>query len=154
MIFVLFSLTWHPMGDKDLKRYFSLNDFWMNFSWIFFPMVLTQNYVLDFWNFDFIIFSRFVLVFVNVGLHGSQTFKTLLLPQIILNIFKLFLNFLYSFPHKSPVWVFLKFTIVPYGETKTLNYLENERPHSETEWNVSLRGKCLVNTGNFWQLSS
>ncbi len=28
---------------------------------------------------------------------------------------------------------FLKFTIVPYGETKSLNYLENERPQSETE---------------------
>ncbi len=31
---------------------------------------------------------------------------------------------------------FLKFTIVSYGKTQNLNYLENEQPQSETEWNL------------------
>ena len=56
-----------------------------------------------------------------------------------LNLFKRFLDFLLSGPHKSTVLdflnfeflifnEFLNFTIVPYGETKNLNYLENEQP--------------------------
>ncbi len=40
-------------------------------------------------------------VFVNMGLYGSQNFKTLLLPQITFESFKFFLNFLLSGPHKS-----------------------------------------------------
>ncbi len=57
----------------------------------------------------------------------------------LLNLFKLFLKFLLSCPHKSIFFLnfwnfeylifdkFLKFTIIPYGETKNLNYLENVR---------------------------
>ncbi len=54
-----------------------------------------------------------------------------------LEVFKLFLNFLPNGPHKTTFetlgsWfstIFFenfKFTIVPYGKTKNLNYLENE----------------------------
>ena len=58
------------------------------------------------------------------------------------NAFKLFLNFLPNGPHKTTFGIFeilrlpfliffffenFKSTIVPYRETKNLNYLENER---------------------------
>ncbi len=75
----------------------------------------------------------------------------------------LFLNILLNRHHKSTgldFWSFeflilinfLKFIIAPYGETKNLNYLENERPESETEWNLVLPGKCSVYAGNYWQV--
>ncbi len=70
---------------------------------------------------------------------GAKTLKFYSSLKSLLNRFKLFLNFLLSGPHKSTVldfWhfkfpmfnKFLNFTIVPYGVTKNLNYLENELP--------------------------
>ncbi len=73
---------------------------------------------------------------------GAKTSKRYSSIKSLLNLFKLFMNFLLSGPHKSTVLIFinfeflifnelLNFTNVPYGETKNLNYLENERPQSE-----------------------
>ena len=75
---------------------------------------------------------------------GAKTSKRHSSLKSPLNLFKLSLNFLLSFPHKSTVLDFrnfkfptfsdfFNFTVVPYGETKNLNYLENERPWSEME---------------------
>ncbi len=46
-----------------------------------------------------------------------------------------------------------KFTIVPYGETKNLNYLENELSWSETEWNLGLGGSSSTYMGYLWPCS-
>ncbi len=71
---------------------------------------------------------------------GAKTSKRYSSFKPLLNPFKLFLNFLFSFgAHKStglnfwnfefPIFnKFLNFTIVHYAETKNLNYLENEQP--------------------------
>ncbi len=96
----------------------------------------------------FLDFLRIFFIFVNMGPYGSkklQCYKKLQLQskcysslKSLLNLFKLFLNFLLSGPHKSTVldfWnfeflifnEFLNFTIVPYGETKNLDYLEKEQ---------------------------
>ena len=69
-----------------------------------------------------------------MGAKTSKHYSSLKSP---LNLFYLLRNFLLSCPHKSTVLdfcnfklpifnEFLNFTIVPYGETKNLNYLENE----------------------------
>ena len=102
-----------------------LSNFSCGFPWAICPDVL---FIFDFF--------RNFFVFVNMGPYGSQNIKRLLLPQIS---FESFLNFLLSGLHASTVLdflnfefpifnEFLNFTIVPYGETKNLNYLENERP--------------------------
>ncbi len=186
-----------PNGSENSKRYTNHSQKFSNFSWIFFPMVLTKLRLgfLKFWKLNF---NDFFFVFLNMGhYYGSQDFQTLLLLRIaaesfqnfseyssqrasqkyvwnvcnfenwnfnqlysfsltwdpmgakiskrysslksVLNHFKLFLNFLLSGPHKSAIlnfWNFefpvfndfFNFTIVPYGETKNFNYLENERP--------------------------
>ena len=58
---------------------------------------------------DFPFFQHLFYVFVNMGPYWSKNFKTLLLPQIVLNLFELFLNFLLSGPNKSTILDFLKF---------------------------------------------
>ena len=69
---------------------------------------------------------------------GAKTSKRYSSLKLLLNPFKLFLNFLLISPDKSTVLdflnlkflifqEFLNFTIEPYGETKNLNHLENER---------------------------
>ncbi len=40
-----------------------------------------------------------------------------------------------------------KFVIVPYGETKNLNYLENESSESKTELNLGLADSSSTNMG-------
>ena len=85
----------------------------------------------------------FFCVFVNMGPNRSENFKTLLLLQIAGESFQTFPDFfLLNGPHKSTFDIFeilsfwfltilffenFKFIIVCYGETKILNYLENER---------------------------
>ena len=69
---------------------------------------------------------------------GAKTSKRYSTLKSLLNLFKVFLNFLLSGPHKSTILKilkfellifndFLNFTVVPDGETKSHNYLENER---------------------------
>ena len=64
---------------------------------------------------------------------GAEISKTLLLSKSFFNLLKLFLHFLFSCPYKNMVFdflnfeipickEFLKFTIVPCGETKTRSY--------------------------------
>ena len=103
-----FSLTWDPMRAKISKHY-SLKSLLTLFK-LFLKFLLSCPYkstVLDFWNFEFMIFQDLFFVFVNMGPYGSKNFKMLLLPQFTFESFKLFLKFLLSFPHKSYCfWIF------------------------------------------------
>ena len=140
--FLNFWLTLDPMRAKISKHCSSLRSL-LNFFkllLIFFLKSPHKSTFLDFWNFDNLNFNRiFQLWNLNTGPYGSENFKTLLLFKSLLNYSKLLLNFLLSGPHKRTIldfWnlefpifnEFFKFTIVPYLETKNLNYLENERP--------------------------
>ncbi len=102
--------------------------------------------IFENWNFnDFFLFS---LTWDPVGVKNSS-YKSQ--PKA----FKLFLNFLPNGPHKTVFGIFeiLSFwfvtnffqkfkihywTLSCCGETKNLNYLENERSYSKTEWNLWL----------------
>ena len=139
-----FPLTWDPMGVKISKRYSSLKLLLNLFKPCFLKFLLScphKSTVLDFWNFEFAIFHDFFffsfpLTWDPVGAKSSKSYSSL---KSLLNLFKPFLKFLLHGPHKSvvlDVWnfellifdIFLKFSIIPYGEAKHLNYLENERP--------------------------
>ncbi len=63
---------------------------------------------LHFWKKKciFKIFRNFFFVFVNMGPDGSQNAKCYSSLKSILLLFKLFLNFLLSGPHKSTVFYF------------------------------------------------
>ena len=75
-----------------------------------------------------------------MGPNGSENFKTLLLPQISFGSFQTFSEFSSQWSSQKYCDDFflnfefttfnepLNFTIVPYGRTKNLNYLENDRP--------------------------
>ncbi len=54
-------------------------------------------------------FLRIFFVFVNMGPHGSKISKRYSYIKSLLNIFKLFLNFLLSGPHKSFFFFFFFF---------------------------------------------
>ena len=113
------------------------NHFWiiLNFFLNFLLSVPPKGTVLHFWNFEFFIFHdifSFLLIWDPMAGKTSKPYSSL---KSLLNPFKLFLNFLLSCPHKSAVldfWNFefpifndfFNFTIVPYGETKNLNYLK------------------------------
>ncbi len=106
--FISFSLIWDLMGAKISKRYSSLKllkfESFQTLSEIS-SQLSTQKYCFGFlkiWVYDF---SRFLFVFVSMGPCGRQNLD-----------WWPFLKFLLSCPHK-----FLKFTIIPYGEIKTLN---------------------------------
>ncbi len=66
------------------------------------------RHFLNFWKKKrFLDLLRIFYVFINMGPHGSQNFKTLLLPQITFDLFKLCLKFNHlSCPHKSTVLYF------------------------------------------------
>ncbi len=110
------------------------NHFWIlsNFS-EFYSQWSWPKYCFGFLKFSVFHFSG---IWDPMGANASKCYSSL---KSLLNLFNLFLNFLLSCPHKSTVldfWnfkfpifnEFLNFTIAPYGETKHLNYLENERP--------------------------
>ncbi len=79
-------------------------------------------------------FLRIFFVFVNMVPHGSENFKTLLLPHITSKSFLTSPNFPSNGPHKTTFGIFenvsfpfltifffsdnFKFTIVAYGEIK------------------------------------
>ncbi len=129
------------MGTKTSKRYSSLKSL-LNPIKLFLNFLLSSPHkipFLDFWNFEFLIFQDFFSFSLTWDPIGAQTSKRYSSLKSLLNHFNLFLNFLLSGSHKSTVldfWNFeflifknfFNFTIVPYGETKNLNYLENERP--------------------------
>ena len=63
----------------------------LNFSWIFFPMVHTKL-CWDFWNVKNWNFNHFFFFFVYMGPNGNENFKTVLL-QIVAKIFETFCEF-------------------------------------------------------------
>ncbi len=99
----------------------------------------TWNHVWDFLNFENWNFNdcfSFALTWDPMAAKISKRYHSL---KSVFYPFKLFMHFLLSGPHESTFWIFeifsfrfltifkKKSTIVPYGETKNLNYLENER---------------------------
>ncbi len=112
MICFILSLTWGTTGAKISKRYFSLKSLLIlsNFFWKFFSVVLTKVLfwifeILDFWFFRIFFF----FVFVNMGPHESQNFKTLLLPQISFESFQPFPEFSSQWSSQKYCFGFLKF---------------------------------------------
>ena len=142
--FFSYSLTWDLMEVKISKRYSSYKSQLKFFKPFlnFFLMVLTKLR-LGFWNFEnynFNEFYSFMLTWDPMGAKFSKQITQIL--QIACyksqaNVLKLVLNFPPNGPHKTSFGIFEiysfwfltigKFTIVAYGEIKTLNYLENQR---------------------------
>ena len=133
-----FSLTWEPMlsmgvlsmGAKASKLYSSLKSLLNPFKF-FLNFLLScphKSSVLDFWNFEFLIFHNFFLLSLTWDPMGAKMPKHYSSLKSLLNPFILFLNFLLSCPHKSTVldfeilsfWFFTIFFFVfinvgPYG---------------------------------------
>ena len=81
----------------------------------------------------------------------SWVFFWIVLTKLRLGFLKFWasnLFFFYDFFFRN-----FKFTIAPYGETKNLNCLENERPYSKMEWNLGLGSRLgyIVQLLEFWQ---
>ncbi len=119
-------------------------------------------FFFHFWKINFWIFYEYFSFSLKWDPMGAKTSKHYSLKSF-LNLFNLFRNFLLSGLHKITVldfWnfefsilaIFFNLTILPSGETKNPNYLKNERPQSETEWNLGPGGEYSVYTGYFWHL--
>ncbi len=138
----LFSLTWDPMGAKISKRYSSYKlqpKAFIPKKSPFLNFLPNGPHKTTVGSFE-ILKIEILMIFFSFSLTWDPKFQNATPPSnqfwILSNFF---LNFLLSGPHKSTVldwWnlefpifnEFFKFTIVPYGETKNLNYLENEWP--------------------------
>ncbi len=125
--FFNFSLTLDPIGDKNSKRYSSIKSLWIcsNFFSEFSSHWCSQHTVLDFWNFEFLIFQDFLALTWNLmGAKNSKSYSSLkslfdffqsfsrifflvVLTEVMFWIFEI-LSFWFFFAN-------LKFTIVPYG---------------------------------------
>ncbi len=119
------------MGAKPFQTFYEFSSQWSS-----------QEYVgLPFWSFEILSLRFFAIFFFFFSLTldsmGSKLQSTT--PHSNHFLFKLFLNFLFSVPHKGTVLDFsnfefpsfnecFNFIILPSGETKNLNYLENEGP--------------------------
>ncbi len=115
--FFSFSLTWDPMGAKSSKRYSSLKSLLNPFN--FFSEISSQwswqKYCfgfLKFWVFDI---SGILFVFFNMGPHGSQNFKTLLLPQISFDSFQTFSEISSQWSSQKYCFGFLKFGVFDFS---------------------------------------
>ncbi len=122
---------WHRLSLNLLHA-------WMSFKFLF--VASPGSYAKTFfWVFEKKIWDT------NMGHGESQNFKNTTRSSLksLLNLFKLFLNFVLSGSYKSAVWnfwnfeflifnEFFNFAIVPYRETNNLNYLQNELPYRET----------------------
>ncbi len=103
-----------PYGSQKLRNATPpSNDFliFSNFFWIFFWVVLTKV----FWIFEILSFWFFRILFsfsLTWDPMAAKNFKMLLLPQSLLNLVKLFLNFLLSGPDKSTVLDFWNFELL------------------------------------------
>ncbi len=69
----------------------------------------SQKYCFGFLEFGVFDFSGILFVFINMGPYGSQNFKTLLLPQIALKLFKTFSEFHSQWSSEKYCFGFLKF---------------------------------------------
>ena len=98
------------MGTKNSKRFSFLKSLSGYFK-LFLNFLLRgphKSTLLDFWNFEFLIFHILYFVFVNMRPYGRQTSHYSSLKSLW-NYFKLFLHFLLSARHKSTVLDFWKF---------------------------------------------
>ncbi len=86
-----------PYGSENFKTLLLLKSLLNPF--IFF----SEFSVLDFWNFEFLIFQKFCLFLLTWDPMGAHTSKRYSFLKSLLNPFKLFLKFLLSGPHKSTV---------------------------------------------------
>ncbi len=134
------------MGVKTLKRYSSLK-YLLNPFKLFLKFLLSgphKSTVLDFWNFEFLIFQKFCSFSLTWDPMGAKTSKRYSSLKSLSNLFNLFRNFLLSCCHKGTVldfWnfkfpifnKFLNFTIALYGETKKPQ-LSGKRATVERNW--------------------
>ncbi len=91
-----------------------------------------KSSVLDFWNFEFLIFQEFCSFSLTWDPMGAKTSKRYSSLKSLLNPFKLFLNFLLSGPDKSTVLDFWNFEFLIVQEFCSFS---------------------LMYTGYFWHLS-
>ncbi len=116
IFFFNFSLT-YPIRANISKRYSSLKSLLNLFKLFlnFLLMVLTKVRFLDFWNFEFLIFSRFFYIYILSSLTwepmGAKTSIRYTSLKLRLNFSQLLLNFLLSGPGKSTVLDFWNFEL-------------------------------------------
>ncbi len=128
-----FSLTWDPMGAKPSKRYSSLKKL-LNLFKLLLNFLLSgahKSTVLDFWNFEFRIFHEFFSFLLTWDSMGAKTSKRYSSLKSLLNLFKLFLNFLLSGPRKSTVLDFWNIEFPIFNEFFTFHHCTlsgNQKP--------------------------
>ncbi len=161
-----FSLTWDPMGAKISKRYSSLISLLKFFKLLnFIPNRPHKSTVWDILNFANLKFNRLFQSSLTQDPIGNENFNTLLLLQIAFELFQTslfsvvlikvhffggdFWNF--EFPIFSDLFEIHHCTL--WANPKNLNYLENERPSSETKWNLGLGDEYSMYTIYVWNLS-
>ncbi len=101
-----------------LKSYSSLKSLLNPFK-LFMNFLLNgphKSTVLNFWNFDVLIFQDFSCVFVNMGPYGSQKFKTLLPPQITFESFQNFSEFSSQWSSQKYCFESLKFWVFDFSD--------------------------------------
>ena len=149
-----------PMGAKFQNTTPYSNHFWISSNFrVFFSMVLTKVLFWIFINFNTIF--QFSLTQDPMGMKISKRYSSF---KLLLNYSKLLLKFLLSGPHKRTLldfwnfefpickifffFFFLKFTNVPYGETKNLNYLETSERRAKWSgiWASGMRIQCIQGT--------
>ncbi len=83
-----------------------------------------------------------------MGPYGSQNFKTLLLLQITFESFQTFSVFSSQWSWQKYCFGFLKCTILSYGKTKNLNYLQtSDRKAKRSEiWASWVNVQCIQGT--------
>ncbi len=95
---------WHRLSLKLLHGF--LSNLSCGFPWA----IWLEGFFFFFW-----FCLRIFFMFVNIGPYGSQNFKMLLLPQSLLNSFKLCLNFLLSGSHNSTILDFWNFDFFDFS---------------------------------------
>ncbi len=111
-IFQLF-VNIRPYGSKNFTTLNSSLKSLLNYFNLFQNILLSgphKSIVLDFLNFEFLIFHNFFLFSLTWDPMGAKTWKKKGYSlKSLLNTFKCFLNFLLSSPHKSTVLDFWNF---------------------------------------------
>ncbi len=141
--------------NKTSKRYSSLNHFWIisNFFWIFFWVVIHKSAVLDFWNFEFLMFHDFFFALTWDPM-GAKSWKCYSYHKSLLNFSKFFWIFFWVILTKVLFWIFviltLRFLVIFGGEIKVhhctllINWKVrdrhvvaiyiNRKPYMESQW--------------------
>ncbi len=148
-----------PYGNKHFKTLLLLQITFESFQ--FFPEFSSQCSsqkhcfgFLKFWESDFSgLFFSFSLTWGPMGAKTSKHYSL----KPLLNLFKLFMHFLFSVLHKSTVlnfWNFefpifhqcLNFTIVPYEETQNLWKTNDGRAKRSEIWASRVSTQCIQET--------